>query len=383
MGCAVHKRRKVPGESAATARAPVILYTLGSLEIGGTEICALRLLSALKRERPGLAIILYVTSPTTGPLDSAFRALDIRIVQGPGGLVGLLHIWWTCVASRVSVLHANADIAGGFYCLAAAAAGVKRRIAHFATTAPPGTALDQRLILHIGRILLRAFGTRVVGVCEGARALAGVGDERWLTLYTGVGFDNSPVPRTGRLPRNLLVLGRIHPEKGYSRAVDIFDALMTRTGSPTSLHFVGSGAAAQMDRLRRRIEASPFRASISICGASLDPRHHLRRATVLLLPSDREGLPGAILEALSKGVPVVASDLPGCREIERVSKGVRLVAPDAPIREWADRVEEALREGPSDEIKSHFGRGPFLFDDHLRKVKRLWGLAADGRDHEA
>ena len=40
-----------------------------------------------------------------------------------------------------------------------------------------------------------------------------------------------------------------------------------------------------------------------------------RSATVVCLPSYREGLPKALLEAASCGRPIVAFDVPGCREI--------------------------------------------------------------------
>ena len=38
------------------------------------------------------------------------------------------------------------------------------------------------------------------------------------------------------------------------------------------------------------------------------------KATVFVLPSYREGLPKAALEAASTGMPLVLSDVPGCRE---------------------------------------------------------------------
>lgn len=45
-----------------------------------------------------------------------------------------------------------------------------------------------------------------------------------------------------------------------------------------------------------------------------DVRPHLAAASVLVLPSFREGTPRAVLEAMAMGRPAIATDVPGCRQ---------------------------------------------------------------------
>lgn len=52
-----------------------------------------------------------------------------------------------------------------------------------------------------------------------------------------------------------------------------------------------------------------------------------RESDVAVLPSYREGLPRALLEAASVGLPLVATDVPGCREIVRHDETGLLVPP--------------------------------------------------------
>jgi len=73
---------------------------------------------------------------------------------------------------------------------------------------------------------------------------------------------------------------------------------------------------------------------------------------IVCLPSYREGLPKALLEAASAGLPIVTTDTPGCREV--VDDGVNgyLVPPRN-----ASLVAESLKkliENP--ELRSQFGQ---------------------------
>jgi glycosyltransferase involved in cell wall biosynthesis len=54
------------------------------------------------------------------------------------------------------------------------------------------------------------------------------------------------------------------------------------------------------------------------------------RAHIAVLPSRREGLPKSLLEAAAFGRPIVATDVPGCREIARQNVNALLVPVDDP-----------------------------------------------------
>jgi glycosyltransferase involved in cell wall biosynthesis len=53
----------------------------------------------------------------------------------------------------------------------------------------------------------------------------------------------------------------------------------------------------------------------------------LAQAHIVCLPSYREGLPTILIEAAAAGLPLVATDVPGCREVVRQERNGLLVPP--------------------------------------------------------
>ena len=76
------------------------------------------------------------------------------------------------------------------------------------------------------------------------------------------------------------------------------------------------------------------------------------RAHMAVLPSRREGLPKSLLEAAACGRPMVATDVPGCREVAIPNETGLLVPPDD-----ADALAAAIeRLARSPDLRARFGR---------------------------
>ena len=67
----------------------------------------------------------------------------------------------------------------------------------------------------------------------------------------------------------------------------------------------------------------------------------LAKADIFCLPSYREGVPSALLEACSSGLPIVTTDVPGCRDVVTDGLNGLLIPPRNP-QALADALEKLL-----------------------------------------
>jgi glycosyltransferase involved in cell wall biosynthesis len=69
---------------------------------------------------------------------------------------------------------------------------------------------------------------------------------------------------------------------------------------------------------------------IDYLGEADDVRPHIAAADCIVLPSYREGLPRTLLEGAAMGKPLIATDVPGCRQVvEHGVNGLLCAAADA------------------------------------------------------
>jgi teichuronic acid biosynthesis glycosyltransferase TuaC len=138
--------------------------------------------------------------------------------------------------------------------------------------------------------------------------------------------------------RLVLFAGRFVPLKGLPRLVDSAAILHRREPGRWQLALAGNGSEERA--LQRQVEAAGLSDSVRFLGP-LPPEEVARwmnAADVLCLPSETEGRPNVVLEALSCGCPVVATPVGGIPELVRPTCGVLV------HRDGAEALADALCE---------------------------------------
>jgi glycosyltransferase involved in cell wall biosynthesis len=119
--------------------------------------------------------------------------------------------------------------------------------------------------------------------------------------------------------RVVLCAARLAPPKRLDLLVDAWPSL------PKNAVLVVAGDGPLLEPLRARVSALNLGDRVRLLGERTDVGRLLGGADVFCLPSDSEGMPVAVLEAMAAGVPVVASAVGG---IEHGTDGAaRLVLP--------------------------------------------------------
>lgn len=135
-------------------------------------------------------------------------------------------------------------------------------------------------------------------------------------IYNGVMKPNLLERKEARtilsIPSNVFCIGGIgelHPNKNWSTA------LVAIPNLPADTHFCLIGDGEERAVLETQIKQLDIADRVHLAGYLPDAVQFLAAFDIFVLPSKKEGLPYVILEAGSAGLPVVASDLPGLREI--------------------------------------------------------------------
>jgi len=173
-----------------------------------------------------------------------------------------------------------------------------------------------------------------------------------IAVIRGSGVDVQafrPVPEPEGTPVAICV-SRMLRDKGIEELVDAA-GLLKKRGVPLRVRLVGPTDDNPASISPRRLEEWANEGVVDVAGPSDDVAGEYARAHIAVLPSYREGLPKSLLEAAACGRPMVATDVPGCREICRTDE-TGLLVPARSVEPLADALEKLARDG---DLRRRFG----------------------------
>lgn len=144
---------------------------------------------------------------------------------------------------------------------------------------------------------------------------AGICPARKANLVAGSGVDIEQFapPRTIADEPVCVMVGRVTAEKGVR---EFFEAASIVKLAQPDVRFILIGAPDTNPSALKKAEIEDIAAKIGVewQGVVENVEAWLHQSSIFVLPSYREGVPRSTLEAMSCGLPVITTDVPGCRE---------------------------------------------------------------------
>ncbi len=173
---------------------------------------------------------------------------------------------------------------------------------------PFGKQLDRSLYRAYARIVCVSSGTKTA-MLEWLPELA----DNVVTIYNGIDLEEyRAIERHDSVGNTPIIIsaGRLTEQKNYETALNAIDRLHSH---PLEYWILGQGE--RESALKARVRALHLEDRVKFWGFRSDIIQALRRADIFLMMSHWEGFGLALVEAMAAGLPVVASDVPGLREV--------------------------------------------------------------------
>jgi len=335
-------------------RRPRVLHLITSFEIGGTERQAVELLKRLDGERYDVRLaVLRNEGPFYKEIEARFPDLPefpLTSFYNANALKQLARLRRLMLREKIDILHAH-DFYSSFIGAAAArlsGVGVIASQRHLKLSDRRAHKLGTRLIHRLAhRILVNSEAIRDY-IVEHDGAPSG----KIVVIRNGV----VPVSRANAhddvcnelgLDAGTTLVGcvaRLQEVKGHRFLIEAAAAVLrTRTRARTDVHFVLVGDG----MLRSEIEAQAATLGIAdhvhLLGDRSDVSRLISGFDLVVLASLHEGLPNAVMEAMTAGVPVVATAVGGTKEL--ITDGeTGFLVPPADSAALAERITSALAD---------------------------------------
>ena len=341
------------GAAAQQARKRV-LFIINSLAGGGAERVMCTLLRASQGELRDSRISLLLLDREAAMYDVP-HWIDVQQLDCRHSLVrSIWSVWRALTRAKPDLTVSFLTRSNVANIIASALLGIPAVVSERVNTS---SHLGAGAGAAVARLLVKATypkARRIVAVSQGVaddlHASFGVRDERMAVIANPVDLDairaqaetGEPVPVEGPYG---VTMGRLVPNKNFGMLIEAF----ARSRIAGKLLILGEGP--ERDALTRKVEALGLAGRVVMPGFSDNPFPTLARAAFYVSPSNAEGFPNSLLEAMSVGLPVISTNCPsGPSEVladlprEQVGPGVTfaphgiLVAPNDP-----DAMAQALQ----------------------------------------
>lgn len=349
-----------------------VLQVFGSLNVGGAEC---RMMDVYRRiDRESIQFDFITMQHGDQFFQDEIESLGGKVFQirppREAGIFGHLNELRQCMKKQpYCAVHAHTSYHCGLVMLAAWLESIPIRITHARTTQLTTVNWKEKIMLFLGRVLIRFFSNQRLAISKDAGQFL-FGNKSFLVIPNAIDVkaytelvDKEKIRLELRIPVDSVVIGQIgrfDRGKNHRFSIEWFSKF-EKVYPMTYLVLVGDGET--KEEIQQLVEQKHFKNRVIFTGVRDDVPRLIHAFDLLLFPSLYEGLGGVALEAQAAGVPVVESEgLPietdlGLNMVERCSL-------NAPYSVWDEAVIRGIKKDiPSVEVREK------AFNDHRLSIE--------------
>ena len=334
---------KAGGSRSGPSERPRILLLIKGLGLGGAE----RLLVGLAQSRDRqhfdyeVAYVLQGSDALVPAMEEAGVAVHSLGARSSADLRWLVRLRHLLVGGRFDLVHSHLPYAASFARVVAATIPPARR---------PLLVYTEHSMWNLAAVLTRALNALTVSADRGLFVVSPAARDalprrlrdRARVVIHGVDLTQARplVVRRDELRKELvaelgltdddvvaLSVSNFRAEKGHDVLIEAAGRLSPST---RRVHFVLVGWGPLEEAVRSAVHDAGLQDSVTVLGRRQDTLRLMAASDLFVLPSRQEGMPVALMEALSVGLPVVATRVGGVGDIITDGRQGMLVEPDAP-----------------------------------------------------
>ncbi len=329
-----------------------VLHIFGGMNRGGAELRTLATMQPLAEKN--IQLEYCALSGKKGVLDDDIVANGSHVYYCALGLLFPFNLYRLLRQQKFDAIHSHVALVSGVILFIAWLAGIKQRIAHFRSTQEKAErSVLRKLRNRFFHILINLFATDIIGVCQAALVAFWRKDwqidSRCKVIYNGlenVNYQTKDLSFWHKydVKPNVPIfinIARMDPPKNHLFMIKLLAHYIAEFGT-AYLVLVGKEEQDKKESIIALAKQNDCEQQIIFVGEQADVYPFIHNADAMLFPSLWEGLPGAVIEAASVGLPVVASNLPGIKEISEQLPCVKYLSLNDSIQKWASLLHQSI-----------------------------------------
>ena len=373
-----------------------ILYVITKANFGGAQRYVYELATAMQ----DAGHLVVVAAGGTGELTDRLQAAgivtnsvsgltrDMGVFRELKALYSLCKIIWSI---KPDIVHLNSGKAGVIGAVAARLCRAPRIV----FTAHGWSFLEERprwwkLLTWLGSFFTALASHHVIMVSKNDRKesnFLGIKNKSTV-IYTGIA-DFPAYPRTEARTHLftpeliaaheqdvwLVTHGEINQNKNHAEAIDAVAEFNSENRTKIFYTIIGEGEL--LNEIKDQVSLRGLSDFVHFTGQLADPRQYLAAFDMYLIPSRKEGLPYALLEAGATGLPAIASNVGGIPEVIEPGVSGILTSPQnhmSIVDAFNELIQNPdLRTDYADNLRNNI-RTRFTLEKMIGRTKDVYGL---------